>query len=144
MIRIFALLFTAVLLYSEETSQIQKEIYTQILTSLFPKKSVIKIWVENPRTLLVLNSIPFVHIVSKPKNADVLVIYKNSKILSPQNCNKIVLCESYKLIKKEKECITGGFFWHKGRPNIIFLEKNLHKHHLHLPKEMEQFIEDEL
>lgn len=124
--------------------QIQKEIYTQILSALLPKRRSIKIWAQNPRTLLALQNIPFVHIVSKPQKADVLIIYKDDRILSPQICNKIVLSESYRLIKQEKECILGGFFWHKGRPNIIFLEQNLYKHHIRLPKEMEQFIEDEL
>jgi len=145
LIRTLALLFlTALFLYSDGTVRIQQEIYTQILSALFPKKRPIKVWVESPKTFLVLQNIPFVHIVSKPQQADVLIIRKNRNILSPQICDKIVLSESYQLIKREKGCVIGGFFWHKGRPNIIFLEQNLHKHHIHLPHEMEQFIEDKL
>ncbi len=131
-------------LYGESMLQIQKEIYTEILAALFPQRRTIRVWAENPNTLMLLRSIPFVRIASQPQRADVVIIYKNQNLLTPQICNKIVLSESYKLIKNNKDCITGGFFWHKGRPNIIFLEKNLRKHHIHLPHTMEQFIEDEL
>jgi len=55
-----------------------------------------------------------------------------------------IFVEKYYLLKKFPDKIIGGFFWRKGRPNIIFFRQNLYKFGLHPTKELEPYIEDKL
>jgi len=43
-----------------------------------------------------------------------------------------------------KKDIVGGFYWQKGRPNILFLKDNIDKYNIKLPSSMKQYIESEL
>ena len=121
-------------------NDIEKEIYATILRAIFPNKPTISVWSDNKNKTILLHQIPFVQITS-PQKADIVFIYHEPSIPTLP-LKKIIFVGSYSLLKKYKNRVIGGFFWQKGRPNIIFLEKNLKKFHIHLPPEFDKYIED--
>jgi len=38
--------------------------------------------------------------------------------------------------------VVGGFFWQKGRPNIIFLERRIKALHIQLPQDLQEFVDE--
>jgi len=120
--------------------EIEKKIYKTIIYSLFPHKEIIKVWSDDKRKKSFLISIQNITIVKNPKNADILIINKPLKHIP----NKIIFITNYPILKKYKDIAIGGFYWQKGRPNIIFLEKNLKRFHLNLPQSMQEYIEEDL
>ena len=135
---IVAICFTLSLLAS--VNDIEKDIYTTILRALFPNKAIISIWTDSKEKKELLQKIPFVQVTS-PKDADILFVYNESDMQTLPG-KKIVFVGNYSLLKKYKNRVIGGFFWQKGRPNIIFLRHNLQKFSLHLPQEFDKYIED--
>ena len=133
-----------ILAHAMSTQDIEKEIYSKIFHALLPNKKTIHIWNEDHKDESIFSAIQGVKLVKRPDEADILILTHNKKLLTPKNCQKIILSERYRLIKEHQECILGGFFWHKGRPNILFLAPNLKKHHIRLPKDMQEFVEDRL
>ena len=79
-------------------------------------------------------------IVKTPQEADFLIIKHSLNIKS----NGLKFANSYKILKYYRESVIGGFYWQKGRPNILFLEKNLEHNHLILPESMQEYIESDL
>ena len=142
--KIISLFIFSALLFALSPQEIEKKIYTKIFHVLLPTKQTIYVWVEDKKDRSLFDTIPNVQTTDTPEKADILIVIHNEKVLTPKNCQKIILSENYRLIKKHQDCILGGFFWHKGRPNILFLAPNLKRFHIHLPKEMEEFVEDSL
>ena len=119
---------------------IQKRIYHTIIDSIFPHKDTIYIWSDTPKKDKFFSNMKNVTLVKTPQEADFLVIKHSLDIKS----KGLKFASSYKILKYYKDDILGGFYWQKGRPNILFLEKNLEKHHIILPKSMHDYIESDL
>jgi len=132
-------LFLTSLLFSSDFHY-ERRIYTTFLDALFPHKTLIKVWSDSQEKQQMLASIQEVKIVKEKKDADILIINKPNDIVK----NKIIFVTNYPLLKTYEGWVIGGFYWKKGRPNIIFLKKNLLKKHLSLPLSFNDFIEDEL
>ncbi|WP_187647575.1 hypothetical protein [Nitrosophilus labii] len=123
-------------------TKIEKEIYSTILKALFPQKKIIKIWVDNHHKKKLFRKINLVKLTNNYKNADILFVY-NTKTLKDEKRDKaIIFVGKYTLLKDYQDRVIGGFFWQKGRPNIIFLRKNLEKFNITLPSNFEKYIED--
>ncbi len=137
----FILFFTLSLTLFASNLEIEKKIYKTIIYSLFPQKQVIKIWSDDERKNNFLSSLQKILIVQKPSLADMLIINKPLQKTFPQ---KIIFVTNYPILEKYKDTAIGGFYWQKGRPNIIFLEKNLKKFHISLPDSMQGYIEEDL
>ncbi len=122
------------------TVGIELKIYGNILDNLLPEKQIISIWTDNPKKRELLDSIRRVKMVSDAKDANILILY-NTKCFST---DKIIFIGTYALLKQCKDKAIGGFYWQKGRPNLVFLRNNLQRHTVHLSQELEEFIEDEI
>ncbi|MEA2100001.1 MAG: hypothetical protein U9P72_07715 [Campylobacterota bacterium] len=122
------------------TSDVELKIYKNILSSIFPNKKAIKVWSDNSKKKKLFDKIDKVEIVSNQNSADILILYKQK----PQTSDKIVFIGTYRLLKKYHKEAIGGFYWQKGRPNLLFLRKNLNSHNIHLSKDLEKFIEDNI
>ncbi|BAF69420.1 conserved hypothetical protein [Nitratiruptor sp. SB155-2] len=130
------LVFTCFLLSSPLTTE--QKIYTTILKALFPKDSIIRIWTDDPTKEDLLKLLPLNIKLTHKSNADILILYHTPNIKT----DKMIFVGSYNLLKIYKEQAIGGFYWQKGRPNLIFIKPNLQKYHLILPKELQKYEEE--
>jgi hypothetical protein len=136
---IISLLFGCVVLFAQSAS-IEKKIYTHILHSLYPQSKGIKVWADTQSKREMLQGIPKVKIVTKPEDADFILVQKKKDL----NTKGLIFATDYHTLEHYKKSAIGGFYWQKGRPNILFLKPNLIKHRITLPKEMQEYIEDTL
>ena len=127
------------LLFSSE-ADIEKKIYTLIIHSVFPTKQEIKIWTDDSKKMSLLNKISSVKLIKDPGNADLLIV-KNS-LKTPSQA--LIFTSTYRALEHHEDKAIGGFYWQKGRPNILFLEPNLKKHHIILPNSMDEYLESSL
>ena len=118
----------------------EQKIYDRIIHALLAQKQTIKVWSDTEENRKLLTTIPGIDLVDSPKKADFLLLSKELK--DPKNA--IIFVTNFPLLQKMQKSAVGGFFWQKGRPNILFLEKNLNKHHIVLPQSMQEFVEEEL
>jgi hypothetical protein len=135
---IIFLLLTTLLFGAHNT--IESKIYALILHTIFPTKSTIKVFTNDTSKQEILLQLRDVKVVLDPKRADFLLLKKEL----PQTPQGIIFATTYHLLKEYKKEAIGGFYWQKGRPNILFLRDNLQKYHIHLPKNMQEYIEDRL
>ncbi len=120
---------------------VEEQIYGLIIQAIFPKKSIVRVWVDDTKKRELFSHIGRVIVVPEAEQADALFLFHEHKAL--RHCkNCIVFVGSYPLLLKTQNEAIGGFFWQKGRPNIIFLRKNLQAHNIQLPSDFSKYIED--
>ncbi len=139
--RFVLVFFSTLLLLCASATQRQQQIYTTILDALFPTNQVVLLWVDDPSKKALFESIERVEIVSDKNNADILIV---SKTYDLEGNHQIVFADGYLAYKHNKKHIVGGFYWQKGRPNLVFLKKNLQQFNIELPKNLQEFVEDDL
>ncbi|WP_434637473.1 hypothetical protein MLC35_01545 [Sulfurimonas sp. NW7] len=122
-------------------SQIEYElkIYQTIFQALFPGKNVVYVWSDSQTTNRIFTKTKDIQLVTAPAQADILLLGTGE---NASNLNGLKFATNYKTFKKYKKSLIGGFYWQKGRPNIIFIKRNLEKYHITLPKSMSEYIED--
>jgi len=126
------LLFTNILFAISNEAKIIKLIFT----SLFDRDVIV--YSDSEKKLSVLEEADL-NIVKSCKRADIAYI---SKVL--KECEgKPIFSDNYNTFQKEKSVI-GAFYWHKGRPNILFFKPRLEDFELKLPKKLEKYEVDEL
>ncbi len=133
------LLIVGTLLGSQNKYELK--IYNTILHALFPNKQTVAIWSDNRQKLSYLSQLSFVTLTQQKNKADFLLITKDSNISAN---NALLFTTSYRLLQYYKDKAIGGFYWKKGRPNIIFIKHNIHKHNIHLPKPLHKYCEDDI
>ncbi|WP_457750077.1 hypothetical protein [Sulfurimonas sp.] len=116
------------------------KIYNTLLSNIFPNKHIIKVWSDSAKKRAMLSRLTHVQFVSKQKDANILIIQNDTNA----NRNKPIFVTNYKMLLYYKNSAIGGFYWKKGRPNILFLKSNLQKYHIHLPNIFDKYIEDDL
>ncbi len=122
-------------------AQTEREIYNVILHSIVPEKIKLHIWSDSVSLSKNLQTLDSVDIVRNIEDADIAIV---SQPATKVDCDCLLFVTSYPLLKKYKNKAVGGFFWLKGRPNILFLRSNLQKNGIKLPDSMQQFVEDGL
>lgn len=137
--KIIFLLLLAPLLFASDIKTEQK-IYALIIQAAVPQKTVIKVWCDDKEKKKFIDSIPNIKCISDAKKADFLLLSKKEDIQS----QGVKFVTNFKLLEEGKQHVIGGFFWQKGRPNILFLRKNLQKYHITLPPSMQSYIEEDL
>ncbi len=117
--------------------EVEQKICNKILLSIFKEKRFIKVWFNsrNPYKNLKDKKFLFVEI---PDQADILIVDHYEDILA----DKPIFVKKYHLLRKYKNRAIGGFYWQKGRPNIIFLKSNLQKYNIKLPDEFSRYVEE--
>ena len=135
---IFSLLLPFILFASN--MQYEQKIYATLLDNIFAGKLIVKVWTDDLQKERMFLKLSNVQIVKNAENADILIVEREKNL--PEG--KLIFATNYLILKDyEKEAI-GGFYWKKGRPNIIFLRANLSQHQLKLPRSFDSFIEDRL
>lgn len=133
------LLLLAPLLFSSDLRTEQK-IYQLVIHSLVPKKELVKVWCDDDKKRKILNTLNGINSVDSAENADILLISKKENLQK----KGMKFVTSYQLLEGKEIDILGGFFWQKGRPNILFLKNSLQKYNITLPESMQDYVEDEL
>jgi hypothetical protein len=118
----------------------EEKIYALIIHTLLPNKTVIKVWCDQDKEKRLLRLIPNIKFISNAQDADFLLLSHSQKIKT----KGIKFVTNFNLLEEGKKSVVGGFFWQKGRPNILFLRKNLQKHNISLPDSMQEYVEDEI
>ena len=137
---LFLLIFISTVLFASKIDT-EKEIYGSIIHAIFPNRQTVYVWSDD-KTTSFLDDISGVKMLDNVDNADILILSNFSK--NAFLAGKIVFVRKYYLLKKYKDFAVGGFYWQKGRPNILFLKQNLEKFDIKLPNGLESFVEDEL
>ena len=135
--KILLFLITSIIL-NASALKTESEIYATILHAIFPNKSIIYVWLDNPEKANIFYLMDDVKIVKDKVDADILLVYNTYNI---EDKHKKVFANGYLAFKHNKKSIIGGFYWQKGRPNLVFLEKNLRKHQITLPPDLRGYVE---
>ncbi|WOE69471.1 hypothetical protein RZR97_10200 [Hydrogenimonas thermophila] len=117
--------------------EIEQKICNKILLSIFKEKRFIKVWYNSKNHYKNLKDKKFLF-VEIPDQADILIVDHYEEILA----DKPIFVKKYHLLRKYKNRAIGGFYWQKGRPNIIFLKSNLQKYNIKLPDEFSRYVEE--
>jgi len=125
---------------SANTLQVETKIYKMILADLFPDKHTIAVWADDAEHKHILEATKMVKLVEDPKEAELLFVSHNADM----QIHKPKFVSSYRLLKHYKQDAIGGFYWQKGRPNLIFLDKNLKKYGLGVSSKLLPYIDDSL
>ena len=131
----------AALFLSASPAEKERNIYRTILNAIFPDKTVIHVWLDNPKKREIFEKIKRVKVVKDHDKADILILYKSFDV--PSN-NKIIFADGYLVFEHFKNRLVGGFYWQKGRPNLVFIKKNLKDHNISLPPTLKEYIEDDM
>ena len=137
--KMLLLLFLPFVLFASNM-QYELKIYATLLSNLFPNHHTIKVWSDDAKKSNMLSYLSSIKIVKDINNADILIVQRKKDL--PKN--KIIFATNYLILKHYKREAIGGFYWKKGRPNILFLRSNLFNHHIKLPSSFNDFIEDRL
>ncbi len=135
------LILIAALFLSASPAEKERNIYRTILNAIFPDKTVIHVWLDNPKKREIFEKIKRVKVVKDHDKADILILYKSFDV--PSN-NKIIFADGYLVFEHFKNRLVGGFYWQKGRPNLVFIKKNLKDHNISLPPTLKEYIEDDM
>ena len=136
---IFLLLTLSGLLFSANFNT-ERRIYQHILHALYPNEKSIEVWSDDQKKRDMLQSIPNVKLVQRPEQADFVLLHQKKNITT----KGVIFVTDYHLLKYYDKDAIGGFYWQKGRPNILFLRPNLQKHNISLPEDMQEYVEDTL
>ncbi len=120
--------------------EIEKGIYKTILKALFPSKKIIKVWSDDSSKKELFESIEGIRVVKNRDNADILMLFRTLDI--NQSSDQIVFANGYLILQSNKGVVVGGFYWQKGRPNLIFIKNKLKEIDLVLPSNLQNYIED--
>jgi hypothetical protein len=136
------IIIASTLLIAKDTD-IESKIYITIFHAIYPNKNNIKVYTNDNSKKNFLKNIYQVRLVNNPKDADLLLLYKAIDI-DIKNIYGVIFATTYHLLKDYKDVAIGGFYWQKGRPNILFLKQNLKKEKISLPQNIQKYIEEEL
>ncbi len=123
---------------SASTISAEEKIYASVLHALFPAKENIVVWSDDPKKEQIFSSISHVIVTDTKERADILFLFHTFHIKS----KKPKFVGSYVLLKHYKDDAIGGFYWQKGRPNLLFLRKNLLKQGLRVENSLQKYVED--
>ncbi len=127
-------------LLSASDMKYELKIYATLLHNFFPRQQIIKVWSDDVQKEKMLSKLSDIKIVKKIKNANILIVKKDKKL--PRE--KLIFAINYLIFKYYEKDAIGGFYWKKGRPNLLFLRQNLDKHNIKLPSEFNEFMENRL
>ena len=117
------------------------KVYNKIITSIFPKKETINIYVLNKKYIDLFEISTKIHVVSDIKKASIALVTNENELYKIRKLNKkiMIFATKEKLIFVD-ELIIGAFYWKKGRSQLLFIKDRLNKYHIKLPNEYDKFI----
>ncbi|WP_456384302.1 hypothetical protein [Persephonella sp.] len=124
---------------SEEMKKIESLILSEISSSLIGKKDRIKVYLTDNMKYIIKYSKIFIP-VQECDRAEIIIAGED---LETGNCRgKLMIVTRYYLIHKYTNAVA-AFYWHKGRPNIIFISERLKHFKISIPKKYNKYIDSE-
>ena len=115
-----------------------QKLYEKILGSIFQERPIVVFASGDAKSTLQKSKMFYV--VDSCQESNVAVLSKDFS--SKQGCSAIPIFttthRSYINIKDS----FGAFYWRKGRPQIHFRERGLKVFHLHLPPDLQRFLDE--
>ena len=124
-------------LLSSNVEKLETQILSSIAHSLVHKKSV-NMCIDDKKFKNIKKYAKNIKLVSCAK-ADIVFTSKDSDM--KRKCKTSLIFPTSYYLYKHSPMMVGAFFWQKGRPNIIFREKQLEHLNIKLPKNFEKYIE---
>ena len=118
------------------TLQIEQKIYSLVFEGLFSQNSI-KVWCDDKNKNSIFVNIEKVKIVNNKSEADILMLFNTYELKT----KKMVFVGKYRLLKEYNGNAIGGFYWQKGRPNLIILDKNLNYYKLKVSNKLLEYVE---
>jgi hypothetical protein len=140
--KFFLIIVALTTLLSASDSTIEQKIYKVIIEALVPNQETIRVWSDDKKYSKLLSSVDNIIFINNPNDADFLLLDHYHKGIT--HARGVIFVTNLQLLEDMQKSAVGGFFWQKGRPNILFLRQNLRKEHITLPNSMQEYIEDEL
>jgi len=116
---------------------IEQKIYTLVLNGLFSNNDVINIWCDTKSKNKLIKNINRVKIVENKNDADILFVFNSYDIKT----KKMIFVGKYRLLDQYPNNAVGGFYWQKGRPNLILIHDNVNKFNIKLIDELKEYEE---
>jgi len=136
--QLLILLFLIVSSVHASQHDVERQIYQNIFHAIFPEKSTIYIWSDDKDKVQLFQGIMKVIIVDSINKADLLVICQKLNIKS----NILKFACSYTTLKHYKKSVIGGFYWQKGRPNLILLRPGLKHWGMRVSGELKEVVRE--
>jgi hypothetical protein len=140
-IKIFFLVYVigAAAFQEEKVRKIETAILSEISSVITGKQYGIKVYTtDNMKYIFKYSKIllPAYECI----NADLIIAGER---LRDKKCRgKIMVVTKYYLLKEYKDAVA-AFYWHKGRPNLIFIEERLKQYRISIPDKYKKFIDSE-
>jgi len=120
-------------------------IYENIFSDLFVGQSKINVYVGDKHYQDILYGSEKINIVSDINKASICIASTKQEIefILKKKKDIAIFCTTQKFIYDYDE-IIGAFYWTKGRQQLLFIRSRMDKYYMHLPKDYDNFIIDEL
>ncbi|WP_457639709.1 hypothetical protein [Persephonella sp.] len=123
----------------EEARQVETLILSEISVSLTGKKEGIKVYLtDNMKYIIKYSKILLP--VSKCQEADIVIAGKEIKDLECRR--KLMVVTKYYLLKEYPNAVA-AFYWHKGRPNIVFVYERLKNFGISISEKYIKYVDSE-
>jgi hypothetical protein len=117
------------------------KIYTKILSSIFPTKKQINVYVPNREYYDILKSSNKLNVVDDIKKASIAIVTNLKELQSVKKLNKdIEIFATNEKLLFQDQSIVGAFYWKKGRSQLLFIKNRLDRYHIKLSDEYDKFI----
>ncbi len=126
-------------LYASHLSA-ETKIYMKVIHGLYPTKKVVHIWADTKKYRHMFHNKEGIVVVDSLQDADIVFVASQKDIKTKHP--KFIL--SHSLLKHYYQDAVGGFYWQKGRPNLLFFQSVLQKFGISLDPSLQEYIEEEL
>ena len=124
-------------LFSSNVKKLEAQILSSIAHSLVHKRSV-NICIDDKNFVGIKKYTKNLNVVSCGK-ADIVFTSKDDNM--DKKCKTSLIFSTSYYLYEHSPMIVGAFFWQKGRPNIIFRQKQLENLGINLPKDFRKYVE---
>ena len=123
---------------NENARKIESLILSEISTVLLGKAKIKVFLTDNMKYILKYSKI----LIPVQTCREAELVIAGEKIKTDDCRGKLMVVTKYYLIKQYNEAVA-AFYWHKGRPNIIFIYERLKKFDIKLPDRYYKYIDSE-
>lgn len=140
---IFLILLFSSYIYSVDRD-ITAKVYGTVFSELYQNRDLVYVYIQDNSYLKYFNkkSIKATFDISKATVALVSSAKELEKVVS-QNRDLAIFTTKQRILYKSDNVI-GGFYWTKGRRQLIFIEERLNRYHISLPDEYKRYTIERL
>jgi hypothetical protein len=119
-------------------------VYGTVFSELYQNRDLVYVYIQDNSYLKYFNkkSIKATFDISKATVALVSSAKELEKVVS-QNRDLAIFTTKQRILYKSDNVI-GGFYWTKGRRQLIFIEERLNRYHISLPDEYKRYTIERL